>query len=139
LIIRGRFSGSKALVISKDVKIQSKKFDNLLLVGIKKYPLNISKKMSIYKISKRCSMKIFIKVINAKHVYPTRYVVDIEKDLGKSIDEKIRDFHDIKKKKILNFRLNKNECNNFSAFLRNILLDKFYSGKYSWFFKKLKF
>ncbi len=139
MILKGRFSGAKALVVSRDFKIQSKKFDHLLLVGIKKYPLNISKKMSIYKISKRCSMKIFVKVINAKHVYPTRYVVDIEKDLGKSIDEKIRDFQEIKKKKILNFRLNKKDLNDFSAFLRNILMDKFYSGKYSWFFKKLKF
>jgi large subunit ribosomal protein L27e len=139
LILKGRFSGSKAFVLSKEGKIQSKKFDHLLLIGMKKYPLNISRKMSIYRISKRCSMKIFVKIINTEHVLPTRYTIDLEQFYSESLKNKIRDFIDYEKKKNYDLKLIKKERTDFCTLFKNILLDKFYSGKYSWFFKKLKF
>jgi large subunit ribosomal protein L27e len=42
--------------------------------------------MSKKKVEKRCkTMKPFVKYINVRHVFPTRYVVDM--DLKKAVDE----------------------------------------------------
>jgi len=41
--------------------------------------------MSAKKVAKRSKMKAFLKYINVRHVFPTRYAVDM--DLKKVVDE----------------------------------------------------
>ena len=49
-------------------------------------PRKITKTMSKKKVEKRTkTMKPFVKYVNVRHIFPTRYVVDI--DLKKAVDE----------------------------------------------------
>jgi len=62
-----------------------KRYAHCLIVGIARPPRKITKSMSKEKIEKRSKMKPFIKYVNLNHIFPTRYVVDM--DLKKAVDE----------------------------------------------------
>mmetsp|Transcript_2465 Transcript_2465/g.5892 ORF Transcript_2465/g.5892 Transcript_2465/m.5892 type:complete len:151 (-) Transcript_2465:3087-3539(-) len=139
LILRGRFAGSKAIILTKNSNFNPKLVQTFLVAGIQKYPQNISRKMSLKKISKKSRMKIFIKKINMNHVFPTRFFIDLNKINNELINEKIEDYKDLIEKKVENKETLTKEKQNFSSFLKNLFLDQFFSGKQKWFFKKLKF
>jgi len=63
-----------------------KRFSHCLVAGIGRGPRSVTRGMSKKKVEKRSrTMKPFIKYINVRHIFPTRYVVDM--DLKKSVDE----------------------------------------------------
>jgi large subunit ribosomal protein L27e len=56
------------------------------VAGLARPPRKVTKAMSKKKVEKRTkAMKPFVKYINMRHVFPTRYTVDI--DLKKAVDE----------------------------------------------------
>ena len=88
IILAGRHSGKKAVVIKnmEEGNSDDKRFSHCLVAGIARGPRKVTRGMSKKKVEKRCkTMKPFVKYINVRHVFPTRYVVDM--DLKKAVDE----------------------------------------------------
>merc|ERR1712194_423426 len=63
-----------------------KNFSHVLVAGIDRGPRKVTRSMTKKKVEKRSRcMKPFVKYINVRHVFPTRYVVDM--DMKKAVDE----------------------------------------------------
>jgi large subunit ribosomal protein L27e len=87
IVLAGRHAGKKAVVVKTFEEGNSdKKFSHCLVAGLARGPRKVTRSMSKKKVEKRTkTMKPFIKYINVRHVFPTRYVVDL--DLKKAVDE----------------------------------------------------
>ncbi len=78
VVTAGRYAGTKAIVVKvMDKATKGRKYEHCLVVGIAKNARKLTRKMSAKKIDRRSNMTPFIKVINAAHILPTRYVSDI--------------------------------------------------------------
>lgn len=88
IILAGRHAGKKAVVVKniEDGNSGDKRFSHCLVAGIARGPRKVTRGMSKKKVEKRSrTMKPFVKYINVRHVFPTRYQVDM--DLKKAVDE----------------------------------------------------
>mmetsp|Transcript_20496 Transcript_20496/g.34942 ORF Transcript_20496/g.34942 Transcript_20496/m.34942 type:complete len:146 (-) Transcript_20496:77-514(-) len=87
IVLAGRHAGKKAVVVKTfDDGNSDKRFAHCLVAGVARSPRKVTRSMSKAKVEKRSRcMKPFVKYINVRHVFPTRYVVDL--DLKKAIDE----------------------------------------------------
>jgi len=88
IILAGRHAGKKAVVIKnmEEGNADDKRFSHCLVAGIARGPRRVTRGMSKKKVEKRSkTMKPFVKYINVRHVFPTRYQVDM--DLKKAVDE----------------------------------------------------
>ena len=88
IILAGRHTGKKAVVFKtiEDSNGDDKKFSHCLVAGIARGPRKVTRGMSKKKVEKRTrTMKPFVKYVNVRHVFPTRYQVDM--DLKKAVDE----------------------------------------------------
>ena len=87
IVLAGRHAGKKAVVVKTFEDGNSdKSFSHCLVAGLARNPRKVTKSMSKEKVAKRSKeMKPFVKYINVRHVFPTRYVVDM--DLKKAVDE----------------------------------------------------
>mmetsp|Transcript_48396 Transcript_48396/g.96855 ORF Transcript_48396/g.96855 Transcript_48396/m.96855 type:complete len:95 (+) Transcript_48396:246-530(+) len=94
--------------------------------------------MSKGKIVKRSRLQTFIKKINKNHIFPTRYVFDLEKKNKEVIDKKIDEFFQ-KKNRMVKKGESKKRDNSIFFPLDNIFMEKNFSGKNKWFFNKLRF
>merc|ERR1712142_653142 len=74
IMLRGRQTGKKGIVVkTNEDGTRDRPFEHALVVGIDRYPRRDLKGWSKRKINKRSSIKPFIRVINLKHLMPTRY------------------------------------------------------------------
>ena len=87
IVLAGRYAGKKAVVVKTfDEGSDDKQFSHVLIAGIARGPRKVTRGMSKKKVEKRSrTVKPFVKYINVRHVFPTRYVVDM--DLKKAVDE----------------------------------------------------
>ena len=88
IILAGRHAGKKAVVIKtlEDGNSDDKRFSHCLVAGIARGPRKVTRGMSKKKVEKRSrTMKPFVKYVNIRHVFPTRYQVDM--DLKKAVEE----------------------------------------------------
>lgn len=87
IILSGRHAGKKAVVVKTfDDGNSEKRFSHCLVAGLARGPRKVTRSMSKAKVEKRSKeIKPFVKYINQRHVFPTRYVVDL--DLKKAVDE----------------------------------------------------
>mmetsp|Transcript_5235 Transcript_5235/g.11487 ORF Transcript_5235/g.11487 Transcript_5235/m.11487 type:complete len:146 (-) Transcript_5235:229-666(-) len=87
IILAGRHAGKKAVVVkTHEDGNDDKRFSHCLVAGIARGPRKVTRGMSKKKVEKRSrSMKPFVKYVNVRHVFPTRYQVDM--DLKKAVDE----------------------------------------------------
>jgi large subunit ribosomal protein L27e len=87
IVLAGRHAGKKAVVVKTfDDGNSDKRFSHCLIAGLARQPRRVTRGMSKKKIEKRTkAMKPFVKYMNARHVFPTRYVVDL--DLKSAVDE----------------------------------------------------
>ena len=87
IVLAGRHAGKKAVVVKTfDEGNSEKRFSHCLIAGLARNPRKVTKAMSKEKVEKRSkAMKPFVKYVNVRHIFPTRYVVDI--DLKKAVDE----------------------------------------------------
>jgi large subunit ribosomal protein L27e len=87
IVLAGRHAGKKAVVVKTfDDGNSDKRFSHCLIVGLARGPRKITRSMTKAKVEKRSkTMKPFIKYVNVRHIFPTRYVVDL--DLKKAVDE----------------------------------------------------
>lgn len=87
IVLAGRHAGKKAVVVKTfDDGNSDKRYSHCLIAGIAQNPRKVTRGMSKAKVEKRSKvMKPFIKYVNVRHVFPTRYVVDL--DVKKVVDE----------------------------------------------------
>lgn len=86
-MLQGRHAGKKAVVVKTyDDGSSDRRFSHCLIAGLARNPRKVTKAMSKEKVEKRVKkMKPFVKYVNVRHIFPTRYVVDL--DLKKAVDE----------------------------------------------------
>mmetsp|Transcript_27290 Transcript_27290/g.41837 ORF Transcript_27290/g.41837 Transcript_27290/m.41837 type:complete len:146 (-) Transcript_27290:45-482(-) len=87
IVLQGRYAGKKAVVVKTfEEGSDEKNFSHVLVAGIDRGPRKVTRSMTKKKVEKRSRcMKPFVKYINVRHVFPTRYVVDM--DMKKAVDE----------------------------------------------------
>mmetsp|Transcript_2790 Transcript_2790/g.3749 ORF Transcript_2790/g.3749 Transcript_2790/m.3749 type:complete len:146 (+) Transcript_2790:122-559(+) len=87
IILAGRHAGKKAVVVKTfDDGTADKRFSHCLVAGLAQNARKVTKAMDKKKVEKRCkAMKPFVKYVNVRHIFPTRYQVDM--DLKKAVDE----------------------------------------------------
>jgi large subunit ribosomal protein L27e len=140
LILNGRFSGCKAVVMNKDhssIKQKASNFDSVFLLGISKSPCKITKKMNSEKIVRKNKIKIFLKEMNKNHILPTRYNIDFGEENNQKVTKIITEH--IENKNNNHSCVKRLSLDNHNCFIKNILFDKYLTKKYKWFFQKLKF
>uniref|UniRef100_A0A7S1D7Z7 KOW domain-containing protein n=1 Tax=Cyclophora tenuis TaxID=216820 RepID=A0A7S1D7Z7_CYCTE len=97
IVLRGRFAGHKAVIVRLyEGGRESRKFTHAVVAGVSKAPRKITRAMEKEdakseakrgKITKRSTVKPFVKLINVNHVMPTRYSLDIASDLNSTLDD----------------------------------------------------
>ena len=87
IVLSGRHAGKKAVVVKTfDDGNSERRFSHCLIAGLARNPRKVTKAMPKEKVEKRTkAMKPFVKYVNVRHIFPTRYVVDL--DLKKAVDE----------------------------------------------------
>merc|ERR1719453_15704 len=117
IVLSGRFAGKKAVIIDSTVARSSPRtFGRVLIFGLFKSPLKMTSTMSEIAKVKKSSVKIFVKIMNSKHLLPTRYKLKVEEIKKINIEAKV---YEIKKVKML---INS----------KKIFEDKFKSGESKW-------
>lgn len=138
MILNGRFSGQKAIILKNSDGKFSNEGRHIFLLGIKRYPQKITRKTLKHKINKRLRVKTFVKRMNKNHVFPTRYILDLDKKSKEVIEEKTEEIFREKNGKDKDISKDSRIKKLFFA-LDNILMDKFFAGKNKWFFNRLRF
>lgn len=135
ILLAGRHAGKKAVVVKTfDDGNSEKRFSHCLVAGLARNPRKVTKAMSKKKAEKRSkTMKPFIKYINVRHVFPTRYVVDI--DLKNAVDE--ADLVDAERKVDVKKNLKKIFYDRYLN-QKEVTSEKKAQGS-SYFFQKLRF
>merc|ERR1712168_1764815 len=93
ILLTGKHAGKKAIVVkSNDDGTQERPYEHALVCGIDRYPRKVTKKMGKKKGMKRSKVKPFIRVVNLKHVCPTRFAASaIAFDKANHNKEKLKD------------------------------------------------
>ena len=135
IVLAGRHAGKKAVVVKTfDDGNSDKRFSHCLIAGLARNPRKITKTMSKKKVEKRTkTMKPFVKYVNVRHIFPTRYVVDL--DLKKAVDE--ADLVDAERKVDVKKNLKKLFHDRYLN-QKEVTSEKKAQGS-SYFFQKLKF
>lgn len=131
IILNGKHAGKKGIVIENKIKNEKKNTDNIIILGIKNIPRKINQKRNDKK--KKINIKVFFKALNKSHVLPTRYFVDLNPDQQKLISNVSKCFFQNK----AHIKPDNSPTDLWKV--DNIFIDKYFSGKNKWFFKKLKF
>jgi large subunit ribosomal protein L27e len=76
VIIRAYTEGTKA-----------RRYGHALVVGVKRYPKRLTKSMDDKKKERRSRIVPFVKHVNFNHIMPTRYTLDVEDKLTKTVTE----------------------------------------------------
>jgi len=124
ILLHGRYAGHKAVII-KAVKADKKRhFPGILVAGIERYPLKVTRKMGVRRIFHRSQVKPFVKIVNVAHVMPTRYSMDA--DL-KAVVTLARHYGDSTRR------------GQAKTTVRKLFQERYRSGKNRWFFSPLRF
>jgi large subunit ribosomal protein L27e len=135
IVLAGRHAGKKAVVVKTfDDGNSDRRFSHALIAGLARNPRKVTKAMSKEKVEKRSkNMKPFVKYVNVRHIFPTRYVVDL--DLKKVVDE--ADLVDPEKKVEVKKKLKKVFYDRYMN-QKEVTSEKKAQGS-TYFFQKLRF
>jgi large subunit ribosomal protein L27e len=87
IILHGKHAGKKCVVLhTNDQGTNKHSFGHCVVAGIEKYPRKVTKRMSAKKIAARSKITPFIKLINYRHILPTRYAFDIGDETKQAVD-----------------------------------------------------
>ena len=82
LMTNGRYAGHKAVIVqAQDAKTKERKYGHALVAGVKKYPKRVVRGMSKRRIQRRSHVGVFLRVVNQRHFFATRYNMDLSKEL----------------------------------------------------------
>ena len=93
LMTHGRMAGRKAVVVqTSEANKKERKYAHALVAGIKKYPKRVTRGMSKRRIMRRSRVGVFLRIVNQKHFFATRYNMDMSKELrgGLSVSDQTR-------------------------------------------------
>ena len=111
IITSGRYAGKKGVIVQNtDGKSKERPYGNAVVAGIKKYPRKVIRGMT-----KR-------RTVNHKHFLPTRYNMDLSKELRGKVN--MGDNHRRTQAKKL---------------IKKLFQARYNSGSNRWFFQKLRF
>eukprot|EP00994_Dinema_validum_P005838 NODE_4052_length_499_cov_1110.588889_g3458_i0.p1 GENE.NODE_4052_length_499_cov_1110.588889_g3458_i0~~NODE_4052_length_499_cov_1110.588889_g3458_i0.p1 ORF type:complete len:135 (-),score=24.09 NODE_4052_length_499_cov_1110.588889_g3458_i0:57-461(-) len=123
LMLSGAHAGKKAVIIhNSDSGNKERPYAHCVVAGVKQYPKKITKRMGRRKMIKRSRILPFLKVVNHKHVMPTRYNIYLGTDWKGKIS-----ISDPTKKKASR------------KTVRTVFQQRYYAGKNKWFFSPLRF
>ena len=123
IMTSGRYAGKKAVIVqNSDSKTKERVYSHALLAGIKKYPKKVVRGMSKRRIARRSRVGIFLRPVNHKHFLPTRYNMDLSKELRGKIN-----VSDASKKSAS------------KKLVQKLFQARYNSGSNRWFFQKLRF
>ncbi len=123
IMTSGRYAGKKAVIVQNtDTKNKERPYGHSLVAGIKKYPKKVIRGMSKRTIVRRTQVGVFLRVSNHKHYLPTRYNMDLSKELRGKIN-----VSDASKKA------------EAKKLVKKVFQARFNSGSNRWFFQRLRF
>jgi len=86
IVLQGRQAGKKAIIIqNSDTGNKERPYGHCVVAGVQEYPKKVTKKMPLKKVIQRSKVKPFVKVINHRHLLPTRYIVNLPKSFKRKI------------------------------------------------------
>ncbi len=133
--MNGRHAGKKAIIIENNIKSNFYPSNNIMVLGIKTIPKKKLRKKENISLKKKLRIKVFFKTLNKKHIFATRYFVDLnleQQNLITQVSNDLSKFKSGEDKKV-------GSGEKIRMLVNNIFMDKYFSGKNKWFFKKLKF
>ena len=87
IMTSGRYAGKKCVIVqNSDNKNKERPYGHALVAGVKKYPKKVVRGMSKRSIARRSQVGVFLRVVNQKHFLPTRYNMDLSKELRGKIN-----------------------------------------------------
>ncbi|RNF25878.1 ribosomal protein L27 [Trypanosoma conorhini] len=123
IVTSGRYAGKKAVIVQNtDSKSKERPYGHSLIAGMKKYPKKVVRGMSKRTIERRSRVGVFLRVVNHKHFLPTRYNMDLSKELRGRIN--VSDAAKKSKSKQL---------------VRKLFQARYNAGGNRWFFQRLRF
>eukprot|EP00658_Telonema_sp_P-2_P055247 TRINITY_DN4392_c0_g1_i11.p1 TRINITY_DN4392_c0_g1~~TRINITY_DN4392_c0_g1_i11.p1 ORF type:complete len:163 (+),score=62.43 TRINITY_DN4392_c0_g1_i11:170-658(+) len=123
IMTSGRYAGKKCVIVQNtDMKNKERPYGHALVAGVKKYPKKVVRGMSKRSIARRSQVGVFLRVVNQKHFLPTRYNMDLSKELRGKIN-----VSDASKK-----AESKKLC-------RKAFQARYNAGTNRWFFNRLRF
>ncbi|CCW60375.1 unnamed protein product [Phytomonas sp. EM1] len=123
IVTSGRYAGRKAVIVQNtDTKNKERPYGHALLAGIKKYPKKVIRGMSKRTILRRSQVGVFLRVVNHKHFLPTRYNIDLSRELRGKIN-----VSDASKK------------SQSKKLVRKLFQARYNAGCNRWFFQRLRF
>ncbi len=133
ICLHGRFAGKKAVILqTNDQGSHKHKYGHAIVAGIEKTPRKVTKRMGTKKIASRSKITPFIKLVNYRHLLPTRYAIDIGESAKSKIDSTAFSTSATKED-------NPEARKASRAALKKAFEDKYVAGKSRWFFQKLAF
>lgn len=97
VVLRGRFAGHKAVVVRVYADGRDdRKFGHAVVAGLERTPRKVTRAMAKDdaksgakrgKVTKRSSVKPFVKFLNLQHIMPTRYTLDVSDKIGSTLDD----------------------------------------------------
>jgi len=123
ILTSGKYAGKKAVIVqNSDAKSKERPYGHSLVAGIKKYPKKVIRGMSKRTIARRSQVGCFLRVVNHKHYIPTRYVIELTKELRGKIN-----VSDATKR------------SNSRKLVKKVFQARYNAGANRWFFQKLRF
>lgn len=125
IVTRGRQAGKKVVIVKPfDEGTKSHPYGHCLVVGIERYPQQVTRKHTQKQVSRRTKIKPFIKRVNYNHLMPTRYTFEQE-GLKNLISPDT--FAEVSTRE------------SAKAEIKKIFEEQHKAGKNKWFFQKLAF
>lgn len=133
ILLQGKYAGKKCIVLqTNDQGTNKHSFGHCVVAGIEKYPRKVTKRMSSKKIAARSQITPFMKLVNYRHILPTRYSFDLGDEAKQAIDTSAfsapaskEDNPEARKKSVYA--------------VRKALEAKYKTGRSPWLFKPLAF
>ncbi|KAE8819383.1 60S ribosomal protein L27-3 [Hordeum vulgare] len=123
ILLQGRYAGKKAVIVRVfEEGTGDLPYGHCLVAGLAKYPRKVIRKESTKKTTKKCRVKVFLKLVNFTHLMPTCYTLDV--DL-KEVVSGSPDSLTTKDKKL-----------NAAKFAKARLEERFKNSKNRWFFTR---
>ncbi|KAF0852237.1 60S large subunit ribosomal protein eL27 (rpL27) [Andalucia godoyi] len=124
VLLQGRHAGQKAVVIRNvDKGSKDRPYGFAVVAGVERAPRAVTKSMNKRTVSRRSTLKPFLKAVNYNHMLPTRYTLEAE----------LNDF--VKVETVANKEAKKGALKKIGKVFKGRYLE----GKNSWFFSKLRF
>jgi large subunit ribosomal protein L27e len=135
LILNGRHAGKKGIIVENRIQSKTLSFNSVIVLAIKSFPKKINRKKNEKSTKRKSSIKIFFKALNKNHILPTRYFVDLNEEQQSLIANMTLNLFKLKSDDESSIVLPEE----LKWKVENIFIDKYFSGKNKWFFKKLNF